>query len=147
MRIGSRSLFTAAQERALIAAIEAAELRTSAEVRMHIESRCPGAELDRAAELFKVLNMHATAARNGVLVYLAIKDRKFGVIGDVGIHSRVGDAFWDGVYASARPALAEGNWVAGLGAATRQVGEALAVHFPRAADDVNELPDAISWGW
>ena len=145
MRFGTP--FSKSDERALVRAIESAELQTSAELRIHIERRCPGYELDRAAEVFEALAMHQTQARNGVLIYLAWKDRKFGVIGDIGIHQHVGDAFWEGVYAEARSALSRQAWVEGLSAAVVAAGAALRAHFPRAQDDVNELPDAISWGW
>lgn len=145
MRLGTP--FSKSDERTLVLAIEAAELRTSAELRIHIERRCPGYELDRAAELFEALSMHRTEARNGVLIYLAWKDRKFGIIGDLGIHQHVGDAFWDGVYAEARAALGRGAWVEGLRLAVDEAGKVLSAHFPRQLDDVNELPDAISWGW
>jgi uncharacterized membrane protein len=147
MRIGARAKFSAAEEASLVQAIEAAERQTSAEIRIHIEGRCPGYELDRASELFATLRMHETEARNGVLLYLAIQDRKFGVIGDSGIHQFVGDAFWESVYGAARPLLARGDWEAGLRSAVHQVGEALRTHFPRKVEDVNELNDAISWGW
>ncbi len=145
MRIGAP--FSKSDERALVRAIESAERQTSAELRIHIERRCPGYELDRAAEVFEALSMHQTQARNGVLIYLAWKDRKFAIIGDTGIHQRVGDAFWEGVYADARSALSRQAWVEGLSAAVVAAGAALRAHFPRAQDDVNELPDAISWGW
>lgn len=147
MKLGAQAHFTAADERALEQAIEQVESRTSAEVRIHVERRCPADVLDRAAECFEALNMHQTAARNGVLLYLAIKDRKFAVIGDVGIHQHVGDAFWEQVQIAARTPLASSRWTEGLLQATAAVGEALAEHFPVAADDVNELSNAISWGW
>lgn len=147
MRLGAQGQFSAAEERALEQAIEQVELRTSAEVRIHIERRCPGEVMDRAAECFEALKMHETAARNGVLLYLAIKDRKFAVIGDVGIHQHVGDAFWDAVADAARPQLAAERWTDGLQAAAVAVGDALIEHFPIASDDVNELTNAISWGW
>ncbi len=52
-----------------------------------------GDVLDRAAWLFKKLGMHKTAERNGVLFYLAVKDRKFAIIGDAGINAKVHAGF------------------------------------------------------
>ncbi len=147
MKIGAHAQFTPEDERALEQAIEQVESRTSAEVRIHVESRCPAEVLDRAAECFEALSMHRTAARNGVLLYLAIKDRKFAVIGDVGIHQHVGDAFWEEVQTAARTSFASNRWTEGLLRATAAVGDALLEHFPVADDDVNELTNAISWGW
>ena len=91
--------------------------------------------------------MHETDARNGVLLYLAIHDRKFAVIGDVGIHQVVDQPFWDATYEAASPWFKSDAWVVGLKAALEAIGKALEVHFPRSNEDVNELSDAISWGW
>src|SRR5437899_13030922 len=79
-------------------AIKAAESHTSAEIRVHLERRLPrrffGARVDalaRARGLFTKLGMHRTAARHGVLIYLAVDDRTLAVVGDAGLHGRVGD--------------------------------------------------------
>ena len=76
-------------------AIEKAEHQTSGEIRVHVESKCKGEVLDRAAWLFKKLKMHETKDRNGVLIYLSINDRKFAIIGDAGINKVVPAEFWD----------------------------------------------------
>ena len=72
-----------------------AELDTSGEIRVHIESVCKGDVLDRAAYIFKKLGMSKTAQRIGVLIYLAVRNRKFAIIGDRGIHNKVPPDFWD----------------------------------------------------
>jgi len=63
-------------------AIREAELNTSGEIRVHIETEIKGDVLDRAAYLFEYLGMHKTEQRNGVLFYLATKNRKFAILGD-----------------------------------------------------------------
>ncbi|RZK29903.1 MAG: TPM domain-containing protein, partial [Hymenobacter sp.] len=89
---------TPAQEEALVAAIKQAELRTSGEIRLHLEEKCPTPEpLDRAAQVFAELKMHQTKLRNGVLFYLAWQSRQFAVVGDAGINSTVPDEFWESV--------------------------------------------------
>ena len=75
--------------------IKTAELNTSGEIRVHIESKCPENELDRAAFWFSELKMHKTELRNGVLFYMAIDDRKFAILGDIGINVKVPNDFWD----------------------------------------------------
>jgi len=78
------------------AAIEKAELNTSGEIRVHLENHCKAENvLDRAAQMFAELKMHKTAQRNGVLIYMAIKDHKFAIIGDAGINANVEEGFWD----------------------------------------------------
>ena len=80
------SNFLSDQEQAnILAAISDAESHTSGEIRLHLESRCRGDVLDRAAVVFETLAMHKTSLRNGVLFYLATEDRKFAILGDGGI--------------------------------------------------------------
>jgi uncharacterized membrane protein len=126
-------------------AVAEAERVTSAEVRVHLDHRCPGDPMARAIELFGRFGMHQTALRNGVLIYLAVGDRKLAVIGDTGIHERVGDTYWRGVVDLMIAHLREQRPRDGLLAAVRDVGEALRRHFPRAPDDRNELSDEVTF--
>jgi uncharacterized membrane protein len=88
-------LFSSGQKAEIVAAIKSAETQTSGEIQVHIESRCKGDVLDRAAEVFKLLKMYQTKDRNGVLVYLAVEDHKFAILGDAGINSVVPADFWE----------------------------------------------------
>ncbi len=81
-------ILTEAEKLQIESAIKAAEKATSGEVRVHIENKCSQANvLDRAAEVFATLKMHKTALRNGVLFYVAVKDKKFAILGDIGINA------------------------------------------------------------
>src|SRR6266704_6889641 len=84
---------------AIAHAVSEAEGRTSAEIRVHLDHRCKGDALEKAVAVFERLGMHKTAARHGVLIYVAVTDRKLAVIGDQGIHERVGEAYWEQVVA------------------------------------------------
>lgn len=133
-------------EKLIMAAIERAERQTSGEVRVHIESKCKGEVLDRAAWLFKKLGMQATKDRNGVLVYLSVNDRKFAVIGDSGINKVVPDGFWDGIKELMAWHFTKGGFAEGLIKGVEMAGQQLKQYFPCLADDVNELSDEISYG-
>ncbi len=139
---------TPAQEAALVAAIKAAELQTSGEIRLHLEDKCPTPEpLDRAAQVFAELKMHRTKLRNGVLFYLAWQTRQFAVVGDAGINSAVPDDFWEDVKETVVGHFRQEQYVAGLERGIRLVGEQLRQFFPYdAATDINELDDDISYG-
>jgi uncharacterized membrane protein len=89
--------------------------------------------------------MHKTAERNGVLFYLAVNDRKFAVLGDSGINAKVPEDFWDQVKELLQKNFREGKFTEGLAEGIMQAGEHLKVHFPHRKDDVNELPDDISF--
>ncbi len=130
----------------IIDAIKEAELNTSGEIRVHIESRCKGNVLDRAAYIFKKLKMYKTEQRNGVLFYLAYKDRKFAILGDAGINSKVPDDFWDRIKERMAEKFKEGRFVEGLTEGIKESGLQLKTHFPYQTDDVNELSDDISFG-
>lgn len=139
------SFFTKEQQAKILAAVKEAEKETSGEIRVHIESSLKGDVLDRAAWLFKKLGMDKTAARNGVLFYLALKDRKFAILGDAGINSKVQTGFWDKISDFLRENFKEGKFTEGLSQGIIMAGEQLKTHFPYKEDDINELPDEISF--
>ena len=137
--------FLPAADRAQVrAAIAAAERTTSAELRVHLDEHCEDAELDRAAYLFTQLDMHRTALRNGVLLYVNVADRRVAVIGDAGIHDRVGQSFWNDVIELMRLRFMGGRYAEGVVAGVERIAEKLQEHFPRTAGDRNELTDEIS---
>jgi uncharacterized membrane protein len=127
-------------------AIKEAELNTSGEIRVHLESKCSGDPLQRAVYIFNYLKMYRTSARNGVLVYVAVGSRKFAIIGDAGINAVVPDNFWDGIKEQMQQNFAAGNYVDGLVQAIRESGVSLKRYFPYQSDDINEQPDEISFG-
>jgi len=139
------SFFSQEQKEKVREAISQAEKETSGEIRVHIESSCNEDVLDRAAWIFAKLGMHKTAERNGVLFYLAVRDRKFAVIGDAGINSKVPEGFWDSVKETLRKNFVRGLFAEGLSEGIILAGRQLRKHFPYRSDDINELSDEISF--
>lgn len=139
-----RGFLSAADLDAVAAAVTAAEARTAAEIRVHLDHSCPGDPMARAVAIFERLGMHRTDLRAGVLVYVAVTDRKLAVIGDAGIHVRVGQAYWDRLVARILGHLRDERPRDGLIDAVGEVGASLAAHFPRHPDDRNELSDRVS---
>ena len=127
-------------------AVAEAEGHTSAEIRVHLDHSCEGDALQQAIKVFERLGMHRTAARNGVLVYITVTDRKLAVIGDKGIHERVGEAYWQGLVAAVRERLRQQQSREALVHALAEVGRMLERHFPRHSDDKNELSDDVNFG-
>ena len=138
--------FSSEQKMLVRQAIAAAELETSGEIRVHIERHCRGDVLDRGAYLFEKLGMHKTAGRNGVLFYLAVEDQKFAILGDAGINAVTPEDFWDNIKEKMQAEFREGRFAEGLQWGIRQAGDSLKEHFPHRDDDINELPDDISFG-
>jgi uncharacterized membrane protein len=143
--MNASSFFTKEQQAQILAAVKEAETETSGEIRVHIETYCKEDVLDRTAWVFKKLAMHDTAERNGVLFYLAVSDRKFAVIGDAGINAKVPPGFWDRVKELLQAKFREGSFTEGLSEGIILAGVHLKKHFPFSKQDVNELPDAISF--
>ncbi len=139
------SFFTKEEQAKILDAVMEAEKETSCEIRVHIETSCSEDVLDRAAWVFKKIGMHKTTDRNGVLFYLAVNDRKFAIIGDSGINSKVPAGFWDDVKELLQRNFKEGKFTEGLSEGILLAGSHLKSHFPYRQDDVNELPDEISF--
>ncbi len=146
MGTSAKDFFSEQDQDDLRQAIMMAELDTSGEIRVHIENSCTGNVMDRAAFIFKQLEMHQTKLRNGVLIYLAIKNKRFAIIGDSGIHQIVKEEFWDDVKQKMHLHFREGKYMDGLCHAIHAVGEKLKTHFPYQRNDINELPDEVSFG-
>ena len=142
----AKDLFTEADQQQIREAIQEAELNTSGEVKVHIEGKCKEDTMDRAAFIFEQLQLHRTQLRNGVLFYLAVSDRKFAILGDVGINQKVPEGFWDNISALMMNHFKKGDFVKGLVEGVKEAGEQLKTHFPYQEDDKNELSDDISFG-
>lgn len=137
------------EQNIIIGAIKQAEKDTSGEIRLFIESHCETADpLERAHQIFFNLQMEKTALRNGVLVYLALKDKKFCLFGDEGIYQKTGGAeYWEQEVNVALNYFRQGKLAEGLKRVILDIGISLATHFPYdPLTDKNELPDEIVFG-
>ena len=110
----SKDFFTASQQEAIQASIATAELNTSGEIRLHVDDKCPGDPVAKAIKVFEKLKMHETELRNGVLIYVAIKDKKLAIVGDKGINEAVSDDFWDAIKNDLVFRFKEGKYTEGL---------------------------------
>lgn len=141
----AKRFFSTADEMMILNAIRHAESNTSGEIRVHVEDKCKQDVLDRASQVFDLLKMQKTKLRNGVLFYLAVKDKKFAIIGDAGINEKVADDFWDEIKALLLQDFKKGEFAKGLADGIIKAGDQLKTHFEYMDDDVNELPDDISY--
>ena len=138
-------IFSDDEQQRIADAVEAAERFTSGEIRVCIEKTCSEPVLDRAANYFKKLEMDQTSLRNGVLIYVAVTDHKFAIIGDAGINKVVPHDFWDETKEAMLAHFKEGNLVQGIITGINMAGKELQTFFPYLDDDKNELPDHISF--
>ncbi len=137
--------FFAEDERAEIEkAISEGEKRTSGEIRVHLENHCDEKILDHAAWIFEELEIHKTERRNGVLIYIAVEDKTFAILGDAGINEKVPEGFWDKTRDQLQERFSQGEFKEGVIQAIETISSDLTAHFPIEANDVNELPNEIS---
>ena len=101
--------------------------------------------MERAAFVFHEIGMDRTKDRNGVLIYIACQSKVFAIVGDEGIDKVVPKNYWNDVCTAMGEAFRSGRFTEGLASAARSVGEKLKEFFQYSADDVNELPDDISF--
>lgn len=143
-----REFFSAEEKQRLVAAIQKAEQRTSGEVRLFVESKCRFVNAtDRAAEIFLKLQMDKTELRNATLIYIAVDDKQAAVLGDEGIHQKVGTQYWKDVVTKMLMHFKSERLCDGICTAIVDLGGALQHYFPYDRDtDKNELPDEIVFG-
>jgi uncharacterized membrane protein len=142
----SNLLFSDQDQERIIAAISNAELLTSGEIRVHVDGKCPGDPVEKAFKVFRKLGMHQTAERNGVLFYIATEHRKLAIVGDEGIHKTVPHDFWNTIKEQMVADFKAEGYTEGLVKGIEQAGVQLGLHFPRKADDTNELSNEVTFG-
>lgn len=134
------------EEQEIVDAIQIAEKNTSGEIRIHIEQSASTDSLTRAVEVFYLLEMDKTKDSNGVLIYVAVKDKQFVIYGDKGINEKVAPDFWDTTKDVIQSHFKKGDFKQGLVDGILKAGEQLKHHFPYQHDDINELSNEISKG-
>lgn len=139
------AFLSAEEEAEVVKAIKVAEKQTSGEIRVHLENSEAEVAL-RAKEVFHLLKMDTTEAHNGVIIYVAVNQKQFYVYGDQGIHTKVGDSFWQSTRDIILDSFKKGDFTKGLSEGVLEIGKVLKEHFPWTKDDTNELSDEISRG-
>jgi uncharacterized membrane protein len=134
------------EEQEIVAAIRMAEEKTSGEIRIHLEKNSSTNAYDRAVAIFNQLEMHKTQEANGILIYVAVKDKKFAICGDKDINNKVSADFWESTKNTIQEQFKMGNFKQGLIDGVLMAGEQLKKYFPYQKNDSNELSNEISVG-
>lgn len=143
----STAFLSKADEQEIVAAIVIAEKNTSGEIRVHIEENSTKPSMERAKEVFHILNMDATELKNGVLFYICTETKSFTIIGDKGINDLVGQDFWNSTKNHIIEKFKEGKYKEGLIKGIIEAGIQLKKYFPFDGEtDTNELSNEISRG-
>jgi uncharacterized membrane protein len=141
----ARNFFDQHEQQIVIDAIAKAELHTSGEIRLHLENFCFGSEVKTAQKIFARLKMHETKERNGVLIYIATLSRKVAIIGDQGIHEKLGTEYWQAIVEKLITQFKANKKAEALAECIIDCGNQLGKFFPLGSDDKNELSNTISY--
>jgi len=136
--------FSPADERQIVAAIQEAERHSTGEIRVHLACDVEGDILEEARAVFSRLKMHQTRYRNGMLILIELKNHRFALFGDEGIHRKLEQRFWDEIRDAMQYQFKRGNYLDGLLRGIERLGERLKIHFPSQLENPNELQDEIS---
>jgi uncharacterized membrane protein len=141
-----RTFLSETERRLIVDAIKAAEAKTSAEIRVHLDRRAKGDTVAAARREFDLLGMSHTQDRNGVLIYLAVRDRAFALVGDVGLNGKVDAGFWDGLKEKLAQSFKADRFGDGIATIVGDLGGKLGALFPHREGQANQLPDDVSVG-
>ena len=128
----------------IVHAITLAEKMTSGEIRVHIQSKCKDDVFGEGKKIFHKLKMYKTKKRNGVLVFIALDSKRFAIVGDSGIHEKVGDDFWNETRDKMTGYFKKNQIKDGIIIGINDIGEKLKKYFPKKLDDKNELSNTLS---
>ena len=97
----------------------------------------------RAMEQFVAQDIHTTAGRTGVLIFVSLAERYVEIIADKGIHEKVPEGTWQAIVNQLTADLARSAPADGFVTAVQSCGAHLAQHFPPAPADHNQLPNHL----
>ena len=129
----------------IVESIREAESKTSGEIRVVIQrGKLKSDPLLAAQKKFHRLDMHKRRERNVVLIFVAPRVYQFAVVGDLAIHEKCGEQFWQSVVERMRAHFQTEKFSHALVEAIQEIGSVLARHFPKSSTDKNELPNEIA---
>jgi len=139
--------FSSKEKGRIVRAVQNAEKNTSGEIRVHLERKAKEDILAHACREFDRLGMNKTAERNGVLIFMGVHSKRFAIWADQGINDKVPANFWKDIVQAMERAFAEDRFADGIEGAILTIGEKLRAYFPYQREDINELPDEISYSF
>lgn len=129
---------------AIVKGIRDAESKTSGEIRVFIQrGTLEGDPLPAAQRRFHKLGMHKMPERNAVLIFVAPRAHKFAIVGDEAIHQKCGKELWERIVQKMHDHFRNEKFSEAIVDAIREIGHALAAHFPRRSTFTGELPDEV----
>lgn len=139
------NFLTNQQIASLVEAIQSAEDHSTGEIRVHIDSNTDNQDAKTAFEVFKKLDMDKTAERNAVLFHVNFEQKYLTIIGDIGIHEKVKQSYWDHLHDYITAEFAKGHYYQALKSAILETGLELKKYFPVEGENPNQLSNEITF--
>lgn len=139
------NFLTNQQIASLVEAIQSAEDHSTGEIRVHIDSNTDSRDAKTAFEVFKKLDMDKTAEKNAVLFHVNFEQKYLTIIGDIGIHEKVKQSYWDHLHDYITAEFAKGHYYQALKSAILETGLELKKHFPVEGENPNQLSNEITF--
>lgn len=95
----------------------------------------------RALDAFAALGIWDTEENTGVLVYIQYADHAVEIVADRGIARHVPAARWAQICRALEARFRAGEYAVGCAEAVDEIGALIAEHFPKTADNPDELPN------
>ncbi len=111
-------------------AIREAEKNTTGKILIHLARRSRGDVMATAKKIFERHRLHRQKHRNSILIYVALADHAFAILGDDGIHRHLGEDFWKKLAESMQSYFSRHEFLKGLKYVIHKAGEKLKKHFP-----------------
>jgi len=108
------------------------------------DARATALAEEQAVQEFHRAGVHRTRDAAGVLLFVSLLERSVVVLGDSGIHAKVGDAHWEATREAVLAGIARGSLRDGLLDGVRACGRELERWFPAEPGQRNEVPDRLT---
>lgn len=140
-----KDFLTSEEEQQVVDGIRALEQRTHGEIRIYITSKRVLNPERYAAKAFKRMGMTHTKERNGALIVVMTRRRRFVILGDRGLNEIVPADYWEKIAANMSAHLKEGRRLEALTEGIRTIGDTMAEHWPADGENPDELPNEIAY--
>ncbi|MBC7961336.1 MAG: TPM domain-containing protein [Steroidobacteraceae bacterium] len=107
------------------------------------KKRLEEAVRERAIRAFFEKKLYRTREETGILIFISTLEHKVWILGDRGINNRIDQQIWQTLAGDLAGKIREDRAFDGLCTVIDKLGKVLEEHFPKAADDTNELPDEV----
>jgi uncharacterized membrane protein len=96
-----------------------------------------------AIKEFNRLKMNNTAEKTGVLIFILFNERKFEIVADKGINSKISPSNWESISKNLSEEFKNCRYLDGILNCLRSIGDVLKTEFPVLPEDKNELSDDV----